>query len=157
MSDCKGGILAAGIDLGVISVSALADQALFEQLQAAALRGGAQLHVLAGRGSWHRCTLAAARAGSLDEVHYSSRKPPASWKNTPAEQMLDLARLNTATVFCRHGREAAPVPGQCQCRGNHRTGRRGFENTRVQLIADPATSGNIHHIRARGRFRHTQH
>ena len=153
LSDYGAELLAAGIDLGVISVGALADPTLFEQLQAAALQGGAQLHILAGAVAGIDA-LAAARAGGLDEVHYTSRKPPASWKNTPAEQMLDLTRLNAATVFYEGtAREAArQYPANANVAATIALAGLGFDKTHVQLIADPAASGNIHHIQACGRF-----
>lgn len=146
-------LLAAGIDFGVISVGALADQSVLDELENAARQGGAQLHILAGAVAGIDA-LAAAREGGLDEVIYSSRKPPGSWRGTPAEALIDLERLTQATVFYEGtAREAARrYPANANVAATIALAGSGFEQTQVQLIADPSINGNIHHIQARGSF-----
>ncbi|MEI6205125.1 MAG: aspartate dehydrogenase domain-containing protein, partial [Enhydrobacter sp.] len=43
--------------------------------------------------------ISAARLGGLDEVIYTGRKPPAGWKGTPADTLLDLDGLKAPEVF----------------------------------------------------------
>ncbi len=146
-------LLARGVDVGVVSVGALADAALLVELEAAARSGGARLHVLAGAVAGIDA-LSAAREGGLDEVTYTSRKPPASWRGTPAEERVDLARLAEACVFYQgDAREAARrYPANANVAATVALAGLGFENTRVRLVADPGAGGNVHRIEARGSF-----
>ena len=91
-------VLRRGWDLMMISVGALADRQLADQLQAAATVGGSRLHALPGAIAGID-GLAAAREGGLQQVVYQCRKSPASWKGSPAENMIDLADVREATVF----------------------------------------------------------
>ncbi len=93
-----------GIDLLVISVGALADPALLARLKAAAeSRRGP--HSPAGRRHRrHRCGRGDAGRG-LTSVRYRSRKPPAAWRGSPAEQIVDLGSLTqTHRALPRHRR-----------------------------------------------------
>ncbi|TXH68331.1 MAG: aspartate dehydrogenase [Thiothrix sp.] len=145
--------LAKGIDFGVVSVGALANKALMDQLEAAAQAGKSQLHILAGAVAGIDA-LAAAREGGLDEVIYSSCKPPLSWLNSPAEQLLDLKSLTEPTAFYEgNAREAArQFPANANVAATIALAGLGFEKTRVRLVADPTVKGNVHRIHARGSF-----
>ena len=76
--------LRRGIDFLVISIGALADAGLRARLEAAADAGGAKLILPAGAIAGADA-LTAARIGGLERVVYTSRKPPATWRGTPAE------------------------------------------------------------------------
>lgn len=146
-------LLARGIDFGVVSVGALANKELLDQLQAAAQAGKAQLHILSGAVAGIDA-LASAREGGLDEVIYCSCKPPMSWSNTPAERLLDLPNLSQAITFYEgDAREAArQFPANANVAATIALAGLGFEKTRVKLIADPTVKGNVHKIYARGEF-----
>lgn len=49
--------------------------------------------------------LAAAKEGGLERVTYQSRKSPASWRGSYAEQLIDLNAVSEAKVFLK----AAPA------------------------------------------------
>ncbi|MEM9550813.1 MAG: aspartate dehydrogenase, partial [Pseudomonadota bacterium] len=90
-------ILSAGIDLITVSIGALADDGLWRDLEAAAKAGDSRLHLASGAiGALD--ALSAASVGALDEVRYTGRKPPESWRGSPAEKVIDLGDLKEATI-----------------------------------------------------------
>ena len=101
-------ILRSGTDLTTVSLGALADTSLFRSLEQAAIEGHARLHLVSGAIGALDC-LRAARVGKLQSVTYIGRKPPRSWKGSPAETRLDLDNLTAGakTHFDGTARDAA--------------------------------------------------
>jgi aspartate dehydrogenase len=142
-----------GIDFGVISIGALSDPILMECLEAASRRGDSQLFIVPGAiGGMD--ALAAAGAESLDEVIYTSRKPPMSWTGTPADEDFDLAAIKEETIIYQgSARQAAKLyPKNANVAATIALAGLGFEETQVTLVADPGAKGNVHHLEARGSF-----
>ncbi len=140
-------VLAAGLDLVVSSVGALADDDLRARLDAAAARGGGRLALLPGAiGGLD--ILAAAKLSGLTAVTYLSRKPPAAWVGTPAESRIDLAAIAAPTTFYEgSARQAAQdFPKNANVAATVALAGLGFEATRVCLVADPTVAGNVHEI-----------
>ena len=147
-------ILGAGHRLVTVSIGALADQALFETLESAARSGQSRL-ILASGAIGALDTLRAARVGPLTSVHYVGRKPPKGWKGSPAEAALDLDNLSgkAQTHFRGTARQAAlDYPKNANVAAAVALAGVGFDNTQVELIADPTISANIHEICATGAF-----
>ena len=139
-------VLAAGADLIIASVGALADPALHDALLAASQTAGSgrmTLPIGAIGGLDLLTTL--AQAGHLD-VTYQGTKPPAAWKGSAAESVVDLDALNTpASVFSGNAREAARAyPKIANVVAALALSGAGFENTLVELVADPQATGNTH-------------
>jgi aspartate dehydrogenase len=163
MVDCAGhvaltlhgpAILRRGINLTTVSIGALADSDLYGSLEQAAIDGDAKLHLVSGAIGALDC-LRAARVGSLQSVTYTGRKPPRSWKGSPAETKLDLDDLvNGAEVhFEGSARDAAiEYPKNANVAAAVALAGIGFDNTQVKLIADPDVEENIHEIQAIGDF-----
>lgn len=146
-------ILSRGIDLVTVSSGALADADLHDALVAAAQKGGSQLRVVSGAiGALD--ALAAASTGDLVRVTYRGRKPPAGWRGSAAEAKLDLDSLTEATVhFSGSARDAAlEYPKNANVAASVALAGIGFDDTTVELIADPGVERNVHEIVAEGDF-----
>ncbi len=144
-------VLRRGFDLMVISIGALADLALLERLKAAARDGNSRILLPAGAiGGLD--AIAAMRVGGLHAVRYRSRKPPAAWRGSPAEKVTDLDKLNGRTVLYRGsaGEAALLYPQNANVAAAVALAGLGFDNTEVELVADPQAPGNVHEIEAEG-------
>ncbi len=146
-------ILAAGIDLVTVSSGALADAALFDALAAAAREGGTQLRVVSGAiGALD--ALGSSRVGALASVTYRGRKPPKGWRGSAAEEKLDLEAITEAAVHFRGSARNAALeyPKNANVAASVALAGIGFDETRVELIADPGMARNVHEIVAEGDF-----
>ncbi len=144
-------VLRNGIDFLVISVGALADPVLFDRLETAAEFGNSRMLLPAGAIGGIDA-IAAMRVGGLTSVRYRSRKPPAAWRGSPAEKVVDLASLAKPTVlYSGTAREAAlRYPQNANVAAAVALAGLGFEQTQVELIADPDAPGNVHEIEVEG-------
>lgn len=138
-------ILETGADLIVASVGALADVARLDALKEAARRGGGQLIVPSGAIGGIDA-LSAARLSGLTSVRYTGRKPPAAWAGTLAEEVGDLARMDTpTTIFTGSARAAAQAfPKNANVAATLALAGLGMDETEVTLVADPTTAENVH-------------
>jgi len=145
-------VLRSGVDLIVVSTGALADSALHDRLRIAAHDTGSKLIFPSGAvGAID--ALSAARLGGLERVHFRSRKPAKAWKGTPAEDVVDLDRLTEPqVVYQGTARQAALLfPKNSNATATVALAGLGFEDTEVELIADPTVSSNIHEIDVQAR------
>lgn len=142
-----------GWPLMVVSVGALTDDSLLDELKATALKSGARLILPAGAMAGID-GLAAARQAGLERVSLKSRKPPAAWKETPAEELLDLDCIEEPTAFYQgSAREAArSYPKNANTAATVSLAGIGFDATEVTLVADPDLSVNRHEVFAEGAF-----
>jgi aspartate dehydrogenase len=143
--------LCSGCDLLVISVGALAEPALLESLKAAARDGNSRILLPAGAIGGIDA-IAAMRAGGLDAVRYRSRKPPAAWRGSAAENVADLDKMMGSTVLYRGtaGEAALLYPQNANVAAAVALAGLGFEKTEVELVADPQAPGNVHEIEVEG-------
>jgi aspartate dehydrogenase len=146
-------VLKRGVDVILVSMGSLSEPGLADSLEAAAREGNAQLMLVPGAVAGIDA-LAAARPFGLDSVVYTGRKPPVGWKDTPAEKLVDLDNLKTATtIFEGTAREAArEYPKNANVAATIGIAGIGLDATRVRLIADPAVDRNVHSLRAEGTF-----
>lgn len=140
-------VLASGVNLIVTSTGALSDDLLRAELDGAASIGRSR-YELHGGAIGGLDLLAAAKLAGLERVTYISRKPPAAWRGTPAEQACDLGRLTAATTFFEGDARAAArdYPQNANVAATIALMGLGFSETRVKLIADPHAERNTHEI-----------
>jgi aspartate dehydrogenase len=142
-------LLQAGADVLMVSVGALADSKREESLVSAARKAQRKLLLPSGAIGgidW----LAAASLAGLSQVTYRSRKPPQAWFGSAAEQHINLATLSKATSFYQgSAREAALLyPKNANVAATIALATLGFDATKVELIADPEVTANIHEVEA---------
>ena len=145
--------LETGIDVLSLSVGALADKDLQQKLTNAATKGNSKLYLTSGAiGGLD--ALRAASVGSLEFVKYIGRKPPIGWMGSPAEEKLNLLQLKRPTAhFIGSARDAAiNYPKNANVAAAVALSSLGFDDTLVELIADPTISANIHEVEACGDF-----
>jgi len=146
-------VLQRGIDLICTSNGALAQPELADSLEHAARAGGSRLQLVSGAiGAID--AIAAANVGNIDRIVYRGRKPPQGWKGSPAEQVVDLDNLaEPACHFSGSAREAAlRYPKNANVAATVALAGPGLDHTRVELVADPAITENIHEIEVEGAF-----
>ena len=139
--------LGAGCDTVVSSIGALADDALYADLRAAAKAGGARLILPAGAVGGIDL-LAALRPSGITRLRYTGRKPPLAWAGTPAESALDLAALDAPAVFYTGTARAAArdYPKNANVAATLALAGPGFDATEVKLVADPTVTRNVHEV-----------
>ena len=146
-------VLAAGIDLIAVSIGGFVLDDVMERCRAAAAKSGATLNLVAGALAGVD-GIAAGTYGELKRVTYQSRKPPKAWIGAPGTEGLDLTHLTEPMIlFQGSAREAATkYPKNANATATVAYAGLGLDNTRVELIADPAVERNIHRIEAEGAF-----
>ncbi|VVN90104.1 aspartate dehydrogenase [Pseudomonas fluorescens] len=150
---CVPEFLKAGIDVVIASIGALADKALSESLEQAALSGNARLILVSGAiGGLD--ALRSARSAGLDEVVYVGRKPPRAWVGSPAEDDFDLSTITVPTTIFRGTAAQASIrfPKNANVTAAVALSGVGFDNTQVELVADPGVDKNVHEVQAKGAF-----
>lgn len=146
-------LLAAGIDVVVASIGAMADDETRARLERAAEASGGRLSIVSGAiGGLD--ILRSARLAGLENVTYVGRKPPGAWLGTPAETLLDLKALREpAVIFEGSAAEAAALyPKNANVTAAVALAGIGFHETRVTLVADPNARGNSHNLIGQGAF-----
>ena len=146
-------VLAAGLDFIIVSTGSLADAQLWDTVRNAAQNSTARVKLVAGALPGVDA-LSAAKLAGLTKVTLRSSKPPKAWKGTPAEQTHDLNAITTRTViFSGNARQAAlTFPKNANVAATAALAGIGFENTSIELVADPGVTQNRHHLEAEGAF-----
>lgn len=146
-------LLGAGIDCILSSAGVLADADFARAARDAERRGGGRLLLPAGAVAGLDGLAAAAIAG-IDQVTYSSYKPPHAWRGTPAEMIVDLDDPAEELLFFEGtAREAAAhYPKNANVSVAVGLAGIGIDRTRVRLIASRKVTDPLGVIEADGAF-----
>ena len=152
VKDYAAPILRSGVDLMIVSVGALSDEALYELVRDEAARSRARVHLPAGA-LLGIDGLSATKCAGLDWVRLTSRKSPAAWSGAPGVEHMDLdAILTEEVIYNGSARDAARLfPKNANVAATVALAGMGFEETEVELIADPAAERISHLLEFEGR------
>ncbi len=140
-------LLAAGVDLVPLSLTALADPTVERHLMAAAVAGPGRIEIAPGAiGTLD--LLATAREEGLRRVVYRQVKSPAMWALTPAAALADFGSIRGRHVFFKGSvREVARrLPDNLNSAVGVALAGLGLDGTEVELVADPAISETAHEL-----------
>jgi len=145
-------LLAAGTPVILASIGALADPALRLRVAQATEAGGSLTLVPGAMGGLD--VLRAARLAGLDSVVYCGTKPPSAWRGSHAETLVDLDAIEQPTTFFAGTAALAAqlFPKNANVCAAVALDGIGFDNTQVQLVADPQALANRHSVTASGAF-----
>lgn len=145
-------ILKAGIDMIILSVGALADSGLMENIKQAGSESGAKLHVASGAiGGFD--LMRAVRFGGLDEAEIQTTKNPHSLNGAPYLGGTDLPEHQEQLVFEGSSREAIEgFPKNVNVAVSMAVATLGVDETKVKINSCPGHKTNIHDIRLKGDF-----
>jgi len=152
VAECGATVLDRGCELFVLSAGALAVDELRELMITRARRNGGRISIPCGALAGFDGLLSLREAG-LTAVTYRSTKPPAAWRGTEAEGIVDLGNLQQpCVIFSGSAREAAlRFPKNANLAVAVALAGVGLETTRVELVADPHCVGNAGYLLAQGR------
>ena len=145
-------VLAAGKDLMVVSSGALTDTALFQRLADLAVQRG--LRFIIPTGALGGIDAIRATRGLLEEVVLTTTKPPRGLMGAPGFKEWESKEITEAQViFDGSALEAIKLfPANVNVGATLSLAGLGPEKTRVKVVADPDSPGNVHQIYARGSF-----
>lgn len=145
-------VLSSGRDLLMISSGALTDTALFHRL--AALAEGRGRRLIIPSGALGGIDAIRAARGRLEEVTLTTTKPPEALKGAPGFKEWESKEIIEAQViFDGSALEAIKLfPANVNVGATLSLAGIGPEKTRVKVVADPRSPGNVHEIYARGDF-----
>lgn len=151
--DSVPGCLALGLPVLISSIGALHDAAFYADLVAAARKGGGRLLLASGALGGLDYVRAVRHAPDL-ALRYESRKPPAAWSGELRALGLDPDALAApVTLFSGTAREAAALyPQNLNVAAALALAGPGFEATGVDVVCDPAATGNTHRVTATSAF-----
>ena len=140
-------VLAAGIDLAPLSLTAFADPDFERCLMAAAEAGPGRLLIAPGAiGTLD--LLATAREEGLRRVIYRQIKSPAMWRLTPASALVDLGAVVARQIIVRGSvRELAQTfSDNLNTSVGVALAGLGLDRTEAELVADPGLSETAHEL-----------
>ncbi len=147
--------LSAGVDVLMMSVGVLHDEAFQSDIFRLARRKGGKLYVPSGAVGGIDA-LSAAKLEDIDEVTLTSTKPPSAFGESDylKSKGLDPTNIRVRTpLFEGPAREAVKhFPQNINVAATIALAGIGFEKTIIRIVCDPQVKTNEHHLRARGKF-----
>ncbi|MCX8173701.1 MAG: aspartate dehydrogenase [Thermoplasmata archaeon] len=147
-------VLEHGVDVLVLSVGALADDALREKIFDLAAGKGARVYIPSGALAGIDAVSAVKGAG-IYEITLETRKPPSAFEPAIlAEYGLKKEEITREVViYDGTAREAVKkFPKNVNVAATLSLAGMGFDKTKVRVIVDPGTNANTHRIIVKGDF-----
>ena len=146
-------VLGGGAHLVVLSIGAFADAEFYEQVKAAALENGTQVHLASGAiGGFdvlQTISLMAQAEGYSEQAGISTRKGPESLRNTPVFQEELIKARRESTVFDGCAKDAiALFPTKVNVAVATALATTGPQITGVKITSVPGFLGDDHQITA---------
>jgi aspartate dehydrogenase len=146
-------VLESKKDLMIMSVGALGDEKLLENIKKEAERAGKRVHVPSGA-ILGIDGVKAAKVAGIEEAILTTRKPAKTLASSAyvRERDIDLTKIKTPTVvFEGSAREAVKAfPESVNVAATLSLAGIGFDKTKVRIVADPSLDRNVHEIHAKG-------
>lgn len=143
------GYLRRGLALVALSAGALADDALYAELEAAARAGRTRIYVPSGAIAGLD-TVGALTVGGEGRVTMTTSKPPAAWRGIPYvdELEVDLDALTVPRLLYEGEarRAVALFPQNVNVAAALSLAGVGWDRTWVRVVADPGIARNTHEI-----------
>lgn len=145
-------ILKAGLHMIILSVGALANEELTEELRRLGDESGARLHIASGAvGGFD--LMRALRFGGLEYAEIHSSKNPRSLNGAPYLNGRELPPHLKQEVFEGNAREAIEgFPKNVNVSVSTALATLGVDETRVRISSIPGTDRNTHQIYLAGEF-----
>ena len=145
-------ILEAGKDMLMISSGALVDQKLFRSLSKAADKTNCQL--LVPSGALGGIDALRAARGYIDEITLVSTKRPKAFSGAPGFAQWEDEEIKKPTVlYDGPASDAASLfPANINVAATVSLAGLGPDLTKVRVVADPESPGNVHEVHAKGGF-----
>ena len=145
-------VLAAGMDLVIMSSGALADSERFQSLSRLANQMGAKLIVPSG--ALGGIDAIRAVRDQLEEVTLTTTKPPRAFRGSPGFQRWESEEIvDRQVIFEGFAQEAVGLfPTNVNVAATLSLAGIGPNRTRVRVVVDPGTAVNTHEIVAKGAF-----
>ncbi len=147
-------VIKSGKNLMIVSVGALADDKLLENLRSEARRRDKRIYIPSGAILGMDGVKSSALAG-IQAATLTTRKPPAAFQGNEYLQrkgvkLADLKRPKV--IFDGTAREAVKAfPASVNVAATLSLAGIGFDRTKVRIVADPAIAINIHEIKIKGK------
>ncbi|KDE60036.1 aspartate dehydrogenase [Halostagnicola sp. A56] len=146
--------LEADRDCLLLSIGALADETLREEIVDAARTSKGRLYAPSGAIAGLDSIKAAALTGELESVSLTTTKPPAGLEGAPyvVDNDIDLSAIGEPTVIFEGPATdaAAAFPSNINVAVALSLAGIGPDETAVKIIADPDEENNVHRISADG-------
>jgi aspartate dehydrogenase len=147
-------VLRSKKDLMIMSVGALGDEKLLENIKKEAERAGKKVYVPSGA-ILGIDGIKAAKIAGIEEATLTTRKPAKTLASSAyvRERGLDLAKIKKPiVVFEGPAREAVKAfPESVNVAATLSLAGVGFDKTKVRIVADPSLDRNVHEIHVRGK------
>jgi aspartate dehydrogenase len=141
-------IVARGIDLVPLSLCALLDEKVLEQLRHASRQPGAGKVFIAPGAIGTLDLVAAARESGLSRIIYRTAKPLRVWRANAAAALVDLDKIECETMILRGSVRdlSRHFPRNLNLSVGIALAGLGFERTEVELFADPVGQVTRHEL-----------